>query len=614
MPINEQQEREVTFISGVGVNGLVAPISYYTLTYLPGELLVVPAEYRSVGDPIKWGDRTPGQAGGTVTYWFDGASGWTNTERAVWAGSFAFWSGIANITFQLAGNAADANITVVRGSDKKAHANFHSSAEVPVGSATVVQAPERGAIISVDTSVASYGPINLNSGTESGYVWSTLIHEVGHIVGLGHGGPYNFTVNPEQQQFGAYDSTLWSVMSYLSPSDPSTRYYGDYATYAQWLDLGTDPLGVPYQPLSPQMLDILAAQRLYGASTNDTFDGDETYGFNSTFTDDYFGKNLQLHQKPGGHRHDLEPRHQQHARPVGLHAERRCRPDARHLLERRRQHQQHRHRLRHRRRDRGGRQRQRHDPGLRRRLLPAGRPRQRRADRRSGRRRADGRRRQRPRAGPGRRRHAERRRRRGRPAGRPGRGHADGRRRPRRAERRRGHRHAERQRAQRLVPVRGRREQRRHRQRLLGPGRRERLPAVLRLRLGGRHLHPGRRHPLADHLGRRHDPGRDHHRQRRRDHGRRLRLLCGLHRARERHLHGLLELAQQRRRPAEQRRADHGAGRAQRRAGARPRQRSDGAAVGQLGDAPEAACRAQRERCAVDHLRCRCQQVRPGGE
>ena len=298
MPINEQQEREVTFISGVGVNGLVAPISYYTLTYLPGESLVVPAEYRSVGDPIKWGDRTPGQAGGTVTYWFDGASGWTNTERAVWAGSFAFWSGIANITFQLAGNAADANITVVRGSDKKAHANFHSSAEVPVGSATVVQAPERGAIISVDTSVASYGPINLNSGTESGYVWSTLIHEVGHIVGLGHGGPYNFTVNPEQQQFGAYDSTLWSVMSYLSPSDPSTRYYGDYATYAQWLDLGTDPLGVPYQPLSPQMLDILAAQRLYGASTNDTFDGDETYGFNSTFTDDYFGRIYNFTRNP----------------------------------------------------------------------------------------------------------------------------------------------------------------------------------------------------------------------------------------------------------------------------------------------------------------------------
>jgi Ca2+-binding RTX toxin-like protein len=289
MPINEQQEREVTFISGVGVNGLVAPISYYTLTYLPNESLVVPAAYRSVGDPIKWGDPTPGQAGGTVTYWFDGASGWTNDERTVWAGSFAFWSGIANITFQLAASAADANITVVRGSDKKAHANFHTSAEVPVGSAMVVQAPDRGAIISVDTTSSDYGPIDLNSGTEFGHVWSTLIHEVGHIVGLGHGGPYNFNVNTQQQQFGAYDNLLWSVMSYINPSDPTTRYYGDYATYVQWTDLGRDPLGTLYNPLSPQMLDILAAQRLYGASTNDTFDGDETYGFNSTFTDAYFG-------------------------------------------------------------------------------------------------------------------------------------------------------------------------------------------------------------------------------------------------------------------------------------------------------------------------------------
>jgi len=100
--------------------------------------------------------------------------------------------------------------------------------------------------------------------------------------------PYNFTVNTEQQQFGAYDSKLWAVMSYVNPNDPSTRYYGDYASYVQWTDLGRDPLDTNYNPLSPQMLDILAAQRLYGASTNATFDGGDTYGFNSTFTDDYF--------------------------------------------------------------------------------------------------------------------------------------------------------------------------------------------------------------------------------------------------------------------------------------------------------------------------------------
>ncbi|MBY0323739.1 MAG: M10 family metallopeptidase C-terminal domain-containing protein [Reyranella sp.] len=297
MPINDQQDREITFISGVDANGLVAQTSYYTLTY-SGESLVVPAQYRDVGDPIKWGNPSPGQAGGTVTYWFQDASGWTNTERTVWAGSFAFWSGIANIDFQLAASAADANITVIRGNDSKAYANFNDSRTVAVGSPTVVQAPEHGAIISVDTSTPGYGPIDLNSGTSYGVVWSTLIHEVGHIVGLGHGGPYNFNANPEQQQFGAYDTRAWAVMSYVNPNDPTTRYYGDYAAYLQWINLGNDPLDTDYVPLSPQMLDILAAQRLYGASTNATFSGGKTYGFSSSFTDDYFGQIYDFNNNP----------------------------------------------------------------------------------------------------------------------------------------------------------------------------------------------------------------------------------------------------------------------------------------------------------------------------
>lgn len=76
-----------------------------------------------------------------------------------------------------------------------------------------------------------------------GYVWSTLIHEVGHIVGLGHGGAHNSNVNLEQQQFGAYDNILWALMSHINPNDPTTRYYGDYATYMQWMDLGSDSIG-----------------------------------------------------------------------------------------------------------------------------------------------------------------------------------------------------------------------------------------------------------------------------------------------------------------------------------------------------------------------------------
>jgi Ca2+-binding RTX toxin-like protein len=289
MPINEQQDREITFISGVDANGKVAATSYYTMEFQADGSVMVPAQYGNESSAIKWGNPTPGQAGGTVKYWFADASGWTNTERIVWEGSFAFWSGIADIDFELAASAADANVTVIRGSDKQAHASFGTtSGKVAIDSATVMQAPASGSEISVDTSVSSYGPITLDSSAEHGYVWSTLIHEIGHIVGLGHGGPYNANFNTQQQQFGAYDSLTWSVMSYMNAQDPSTRYYGDYATYVQWIDLGSDTLDTHYNPLSPQMLDILAVQRLYGASSNATFNGGKTYGFNSSFTDEYF--------------------------------------------------------------------------------------------------------------------------------------------------------------------------------------------------------------------------------------------------------------------------------------------------------------------------------------
>lgn len=140
MPINEQQEREVGFISGVDANGRVAPTSYYTQEYLADGSVAVPAQYSPTGTPIKWGNPTPGQAGGTVTYWFDEASGWSNIEQTVWTGTFAFWSGIPNITFREAPSAADTNIRVIRGGDKQAYANFNSSGHVPVGSSTVVQA------------------------------------------------------------------------------------------------------------------------------------------------------------------------------------------------------------------------------------------------------------------------------------------------------------------------------------------------------------------------------------------------------------------------------------------------------------------------------------------
>ncbi len=94
------------------------------------------------------------------------------------------------------------------------------------------------------------------------------------MIGLGHGGPYNGSVNPATQQYSAYDSRLWTVMSYLVPGDPRARYAGqDGITGTSW--------ATRYTPTTPMIVDILAAQQLYGAPVTTPFSGGQRFGFNT---------------------------------------------------------------------------------------------------------------------------------------------------------------------------------------------------------------------------------------------------------------------------------------------------------------------------------------------
>ena len=67
MPINDQQDREVTFISGVDADGKVAGISFYTLTYKPDDSLVVPPAWPGVGSPHLVGSPIDLYCGGTTS-------------------------------------------------------------------------------------------------------------------------------------------------------------------------------------------------------------------------------------------------------------------------------------------------------------------------------------------------------------------------------------------------------------------------------------------------------------------------------------------------------------------------------------------------------------------
>ena len=274
-------DSEITFLAGVDENNKVAPTSYFTWND------DTPATYGTSSTAIKWGSSTPGTPGGNVTYSFQASSNWTSDEQTVWQAGFGLWAAVANITFSEASDPTTANITIERGTDGQAFASFGPQLSNAVGSSVVATPGSTGPLVSIDTNAGSYGPLGLPLKDKGGTPYSTVMQEIGHILGLGNGGPYSAAADADAQQFGPYDSQLWTAMSDVAPGDVTAAYFNAYpVSDTNW---GTiQQAGVVYanQPMTPMMLDILAIQRLYGASTSDAFDGNDIFGFNSSITGD----------------------------------------------------------------------------------------------------------------------------------------------------------------------------------------------------------------------------------------------------------------------------------------------------------------------------------------